>query len=125
MESDVLVTDFSSNNFEMAYMDKPSIIYVPGLQEVKRNHRNYHIENLNYPQMVYCKNREQVFASLGELFSNQNARKNISDRLFKYVDTDNTKRLVDWMLEHREEPLKNRTEDRLARLKENARFWYG
>jgi len=54
VESDVLVTDFSSNSFEMAYMNKPSIIYVPGSNEVKHNHKHYHIEKLNYPHMVFC-----------------------------------------------------------------------
>ena len=35
VDSDVLVTDFSSNSFEMAYMGKPTIVYVPGLKYVR------------------------------------------------------------------------------------------
>ena len=31
IESDVLITDFSSNSFEMAYMDKPTITYIPDM----------------------------------------------------------------------------------------------
>ena len=36
VESDLLVTDFSSNSFEMAYMDKPTVSYVPGIEHVRR-----------------------------------------------------------------------------------------
>ena len=43
VESDVLVSDFSSNTFEFAYMDKPTIYYVPDKKYVKTNMRQYDI----------------------------------------------------------------------------------
>lgn len=54
VQSDVLVTDFSSNSFELAYMDKPSVIFVPGQEYVRTYMPHYHIDKLReYPHMVY------------------------------------------------------------------------
>ena len=35
VQSDFLITDFSSTSFEFAYMDKPTFVYVPDLDYVK------------------------------------------------------------------------------------------
>ena len=55
VESNLIITDFSSNSLEMAYMDKPSVIYVPGVGDVKQNMPHYHMENFHkYKNMTYC-----------------------------------------------------------------------
>ena len=58
VESDVLITDISSNNFEMAYMDKPTLVYVPGLPYVKWDMPHYHFENMSkFNHLKRCKDR--------------------------------------------------------------------
>ena len=103
VESDAIVTDFSSNSFEMAYMNKPSIIYVPGINQVRLSCSRYHIENLNYPHMTYCKTMKDVFDKIKDVFYKPICQEDtdIANKVFDRVDTDNTKRLVEWMLEHK------------------------
>ena len=64
VESDVLVTDFSSNSFEMAYMDKPSVIYIPGANDLNASLNHYHLEHLDYVHMSYCKTKEQALSKI-------------------------------------------------------------
>lgn len=80
----------------MAYMDKPSIIYVPGKNEVKSQCKNYHIENLNYPHMCYCNTKDDLFKKLNDIVGAEVNQK-ISTKTFKFVDMNNTQRLVQWM----------------------------
>jgi CDP-glycerol glycerophosphotransferase (TagB/SpsB family) len=64
VESDLLVTDFSSNSFEMAYMDKPSVIYIPGANDLNASLNHYHLEHLDYVHMSYCKTKEQAVSKI-------------------------------------------------------------
>lgn len=112
MESNLLVTDFSSNHLEMAYIDKPSIIYVPGLDDVYKSHKNYHLDKLTYPNMFYCKTMNEMFAKIKKTLKDikdNRAEFNFASKLFKYVDTNNTQRLVEWMLEQVKRRPKNTT----------------
>ena len=43
VRSDVLITDFSSNGFEMAMMNKPVLVYIPGKNEVLTSNKHYRI----------------------------------------------------------------------------------
>ena len=55
----MLITDFSSNSFEMAYMNKPTIIYIPGKVYVTTYMKQYHIENIpNYAHLTYCETQD-------------------------------------------------------------------
>ena len=99
VESDLLITDFSSNCFEMAYMDKPSVIYVPGIEEVRRTMPQYHMENFgHYENLTYCKSIDDALDAAKSLLDKEF---DFSKRLFMHVDTDNSKRLVEWMIENR------------------------
>ena len=104
VESDVLVTDFSSNSFEMAYMDKFSVIYVPGRTEVNDKHKKYHVGQLKYPHMIYCKTSSIAIQEIKNVLTMRvNGRLAHSRRIFKNVDTNNTKRLVKWMCDNLED----------------------
>ena len=96
VESDVLVTDFSSNSFEMAYMGKPTVVYIPGIDEVVFNHKQYHLERLDYPHMTICSTVDGAIDKVGQML-HSNDKPDFAHQMFKHVDTDNTMRLVEWM----------------------------
>lgn len=98
--SDVLVTDFSSNSFEMAYMDKPTISWIPDPEYVTKNMKSqYHMENIkNHPHIIQCQKKEQVFQELDKVFLGENYVFNVPLSTFNYRDMDNTRRLLDWMV---------------------------
>jgi CDP-glycerol glycerophosphotransferase (TagB/SpsB family) len=63
--SDILVTDFSSNTFEMAYMNKPTMVYVPGIQYVRQKLPFYKIENIGkYKHLIYCDSLKKMFGEI-------------------------------------------------------------
>ena len=100
VDSDILVTDFSSNSFEMAYMDKLTVGYVPGLQDVLKRNRRYNIEQLKRCEHItYCNDRELVFDKVAWFLRHNEKMDGMSRRLFKWVDTDNSERLLNWLLE--------------------------
>jgi len=106
LSSNVLVTDFSSNSFEMAYMDKPTIGYVPGEQDVRRNLPHYHIENLKkHPNVTYCNTMDMALDQLA-LALDRNTKEDFAKKMFNHVDTNNSKRLVEWMLNHIRDDIK-------------------
>jgi CDP-glycerol glycerophosphotransferase (TagB/SpsB family) len=95
VESDFLVTDFSSTSFEFAYMDKPTFMYVPDMNCVVKNIPQYHLENVEmYPHLIPCGTVKDVVSSIRKYHRDNINRFIISDRLFKYHDTGNTDRLL-------------------------------
>lgn len=99
VQSDFLITDFSSTSFEFAYMDKPTFVYVPDIDCVKKRMPHYHLENIKkYPHLIWCDTIKDVvsgirnFDDIGEDFL-------VSDKMFKYHDTNNTKRMLEWMFD--------------------------
>lgn len=105
-ESDILVTDFSSTSFEFAYMDKPTLVYIPDKNYVKNHLKNYKMENISkYPHLTMCNTNSQFFDELNKLVKGD-GKCDFSHKTFEYVDTDNTKRLVEWMLNNRHDVLK-------------------
>ena len=55
----------------MAYMNKPSIIWIPeGVDEIKKDYPQYHPENISkYKHMFYCDTQDQVFDSIQKLLN--------------------------------------------------------
>ena len=100
VQSDFLITDFSSTSFEFAYMDKPTFVYVPDLDYVKQNIPQYHMENIqNYPHLTWCDTIADVVSGI-KSYRGRNAKKfMVSDKMFDYHDTNNTQRMLDWMFE--------------------------
>lgn len=99
VQSDMLITDFSSNSFEMAYMDKPSIFYVPGMNEIDSK-SSYRPENIkNHENLFPCSSRQEVIDTVVQL-GRRKGEFNFSSRIFQYVDTNNTSRLIEWIETH-------------------------
>ena len=69
-ETDLLVTDFSSNSFELAYMDKPTVNYIPDLKAVLEGNTLYNIEAMSrYPHMHLCRTQAQAFSQIDEFLN--------------------------------------------------------
>ena len=97
VQSDFLITDFSSTSFEFAYMDKPTFVYVPDIDCVKRKMQRYHIENIKkYPHLIWCDTIKDVVSNILSFHSGK-VNFLVSDKMFKHHDTCNTKRVLDWM----------------------------
>lgn len=49
IESDLLITDFSSTSFEFAMMNKPTVVFIPDISDIKTKYPRYHINEIkNY-----------------------------------------------------------------------------
>lgn len=67
VQSDALVTDFSSNSFEMAYLDKPTVAYVPD-EGCNCGEWPYHEERFgDYENIIHRKKPEDVVKATGDL----------------------------------------------------------
>ena len=102
VESDVLVTDFSSNSFEMAYMDKPTVCWIPDVQYVRKKcYLQYHIDDISkYSHIIRCVDMNTCFQTISgmkKLHDNGMPLCSIHSGIVKNHDMDNTKRLVEWM----------------------------
>lgn len=83
----------------MAYMNKPTIMYIPGYSTLKHDAPHYHIENHKlFSHIFFCKTQKDVFAKIQNLLNTNPRMFNFASKIFKYVDTNNTQRLVEWML---------------------------
>lgn len=88
VDSDVLVTDRSSNFLEMAYMDRISLIHPIGhLKVLKEDLRNY-------PSARLVVNADDVFKGI-EYALNHNPVKGLAERTFVRVDRNNSLRLFE------------------------------
>ena len=91
VQSDFLITDFSSTSFEFAYMDKPTFVYVPDLDCVKQNMPHYHIENIqDYPHLAWCDTISDVVSGIKSYCGRNTKRFMVSDKMFDHHDTNNT-----------------------------------
>ena len=99
IESDCLITDFSSNSFELAYMDKPTFAFVPGSEQVRLTMRQYVVDKLqSYPHINYCKTLSELIQSVSK-FVLSNKKFSFSKDIFIHVDQNNSRRLIDWMVQ--------------------------
>lgn len=119
VESDCLVTDFSSNSFEMAYMNKPTFAFVPGIQHVNSKMKQYNVGNLStYKHITYCNTKQCLYDNLFQFVSSDKTCSFAQD-IFENVDQYNSERLFQWMVAHVAD--KNRPQQNI-----NARpFWFG
>ena len=98
IDCDVMVTDFSSNTFEQAYMGKKSICWIPDREDIEYAGEDcdYHPDKIaKYGHIMECRNLEQVFSSICGLLKSGNRLMKFD--MFKYHDMDNTLRLINWL----------------------------
>lgn len=61
--SDILITDYSSSMFDMAFLGKPCILYVSDLENYLANERNLYFD-INYLPFIVAQNNEQLYNSI-------------------------------------------------------------
>lgn len=100
VDSDVLITDFSSNSFEMAYMDKPTVCWIPGMEDVlEGKFPMYDVSAIKHHRHItYCDTMDAAISNAHELIDADSPHDFARD-MFSFVDSNSTKRLVDWMSE--------------------------
>ena len=100
VQSDFLITDFSSTSFEFAYMDKPTFVFIPDLDCVKNNMPQYHIENIkNYPHLIWCDTIKDAVNGIRGYCRKSESEFKVSNKMFDHHDTNNTSRMLDWMFQ--------------------------
>jgi len=102
VESDLLVTDVSSNMFEMAYIDRPSISWFPDADVVGRTNGDYHPEaRKGYGNMFCCSTPGEIVDTARRLLFPEGHPFHVPFEMFKHHDMDNSRRLVEWLLRRR------------------------
>lgn len=102
VNADAIVTDFSSNAYEMAVIGKPAFYYIPDLKYVKRNMTQYDIESFDkYSIGKYCKYMCELFDNLvlfvdGKYKIDKKSEDNIK-KVFDFIDDNNCKRIFNFI----------------------------
>lgn len=99
---DVLLTDYSSVFYDYLVLDKP-IIFTPfDLEDYVTKDRELYDEYKDATPGPKCRNWEEVIEHLNKLFINnedlyQKEREMLRKKIYKYVDTKNSKRVVEFI----------------------------
>ena len=102
VESDLLVTDVSSNMFEMAYIDRPSISWFPDADVVGRTNGDYHLDaRRKYGNVFCCSTPREIVDTARRLLFPEGHPFHVPFEMFKHHDMDNSRRLVEWLLRRR------------------------
>ena len=102
VDADAIVTDFSSNAYEMAVIGKPCFYYIPDIDYVKENMEQYDIDNFNeYSIGKYCKTQKELIETLkqfidGKYEMSELNKKNI-EKAFSFIDQGNCERIFNFV----------------------------
>lgn len=98
VDADLLITDISSNAYEMAVIGKPTFYYIPDMEYVKKNMTNYKIDNLKKNSIgKYCDDFNELIFSMNQLVNgefelSEENKKNIINTLGE-IDSNNCNRI--------------------------------
>ena len=96
--TDLLITDFSSNSFDLAYLGKKTIIYIPDPEYVVKYMTHYKIDKIEkYPHLVRC-DFNDLFNKINWMLWCPVQDNYIANDIFCFVDTNNSKRLLEWLI---------------------------
>ena len=96
--TDLLITDFSSNSFDLAYLGKKTIIYIPDPEYVVKYMTHYKIDKIEkYPHLVRC-DFNDLFNKINWMLWRPVQDNYIANDIFCFVDTNNSKRLLEWLI---------------------------
>ncbi|WP_458453955.1 CDP-glycerol:glycerophosphate glycerophosphotransferase [Methanobrevibacter sp.] len=101
-ESSILITDYSSVFFDFAYLKKP-IIYYRGEDEFHYEESYFNFETMGFGEIVYSE--EVLFDKINSYIENdcemEDEYKNRVNKFFKFNDQNNSKRVYEWLLNHK------------------------
>ena len=100
--SDLLITDYSSVYFDFAYLKKP-VIYYRGDDKFHYDGGYLDDEIMTFGEIISSENRliDKVKYYLENDFEMEDEYKKRVDLFFKFKDNNNSKRVYEWLLNHK------------------------
>ena len=106
---DVLISDYSGVLLDYLILDRPIIPTSFDLEEYTKNDRELYEDYDKTVMGINCNNWSEVQIQLQDIFAGKDksapCRKEMSTRYFKYLDTDNCKRIIESVTHHLNLPL--------------------
>ena len=97
LDSDILVTDYSSICMEFAYTDKPMIFYAYDLEKYT-DERDFYFDYEKYVPGKIVKNMDELISAIQNNDFENEKTKEFKKINFDYYDGKSTQRLVDFLL---------------------------
>lgn len=128
VETDVLITDYSSVAFEVAYLKRPVVYYQFDREEIFSGSHTYEKGYFDYGVNGFgpvCLNIEEVTSSLEQYFLHPNGEvwgkyKKIADQTFAFRDGKCCERTFE-AIKRLQEPAVMSEEEQIARLRQGAK----
>lgn len=103
IQTDVLITDYSSSFFDYLLLEKPIIFHSPDIKEyLTKNHEHYDSDYDKVTPGPKTKTWSEVIRELENFFNNkdkyQESRIELKKKIFKYTDGKNCARILDYHL---------------------------
>lgn len=99
--TNALITDYSSINFDYTLLDKPIIYYVPDLEEYQETCRGFYTPYEEFAVGDVCENEKELLKAINDVTSNidnnKEKRKILRNKMFKYQDGKNCKRIIEFL----------------------------
>lgn len=101
-KSSLLITDYSKVSFDFSYLKKP-VIYYQGNDWYIHKQEYFDYETMGFGEVINSSDR--LFDKVNEYIETdcemEEVYKKRVDDFFKYIDSDNCKRVYDWLYHHK------------------------
>lgn len=128
VDADAIVTDFSSNAYEMAVIDKPTFYYIPDYDYVINNIKEYDVKSLKENCIgKFCNNQDELISTIdnfasGEFELTRDNKNNIFN-LIGNVDLNNCDRIYNYLVKELENRKMSSTEVKEERIIHTGGIW--
>ncbi len=92
--TDLLITDYSSSIFEYALLDRPTIFYVPDIDDYKES-RDFYYDFSEYTYGDVCKNIDELVDSIKHTKLDKQKLAKFKEKFLNMCDGHATKRFID------------------------------
>lgn len=96
LSSDILVTDYSSICMDFCVLDKKTVFYCPDLEWYKER-RDFYFDYKSFVPGEVCESFDKLSRAIEKDFNEERNRK-FKDKNFDYFDTDNSKRVCEYIM---------------------------
>lgn len=99
--TDCLITDYSSVYFDYLLLDKPTLYYIPDLDEYQEKCRGFYGPYEELTAGIKSKNEGELLSAMQDVIDGidnyKEQRKILRDKMFKYQDGKNCERIIEWI----------------------------
>lgn len=101
--SSLLITDYSSVFFDFAYLKKP-VIYYRGNDVYHYTQGYFDFETMGFGEIIKSEDRliDKISEYIENNFEMEEKYKNRVEKFFKFTDQNNSKRVYEWLVTHRD-----------------------